>query len=283
MEAAVILQPSLQDRSEHGRRVVQILVAFQLHSPSPDLLPHGLEGVAADGRREVRVNAAILVHRLAGAKRVAEKRELDSGVFAEPIDVLAIHDPCLARMQFELAGMEPLPDAIKHVFRLPSALAVKHRVIRVPGEPDARQMPRHPQIKRIVQKQIRQDRRHDTSLRRALVALQDLTLRSLHWRFQPAFHVEQYPGFLTVLAQSRHQEAMVEIVEQPPNVELHDPVTVPTPTSGDGDRLQRRLARPVAVGILVEERIEPWLQPHLDRRLRDPVGHRRDAQDSDAT
>jgi len=38
--------------------------------------------------------------------------------------------------------MEPLPDAIKHVFRLPSALAVKHRVIRVPGEPDARQTER---------------------------------------------------------------------------------------------------------------------------------------------
>ncbi len=28
----------------------------------------------------------------------------------------------------------------------------------------------------------------------------------------------------------------------------------------------------------MEERIKPWLQPHLDRRLRDPVGYRRDAQ-----
>ena len=30
--------------------------------------------------------------------------------------------------------------------------------------------------------------------------------------------------------------------------------------------------------LVVEERVKPWLQPHLDRRLRDPVGYRRDAQ-----
>jgi hypothetical protein len=34
----------------------------------------------------------------------------------------------------------------------------------------------------------------------------------LHRRFQPTLDVQQYPGFLTVLAQSRHQEAMIEIV-----------------------------------------------------------------------
>ena len=28
----------------------------------------------------------------------------------------------------------------------------------------------------------------------------------------------------------------------------------------------------------MEERIKPWFQPHLDRRLRDPVGYRRDAK-----
>ena len=25
----------------------------------------------------------------------------------------------------------------------------------------------------------------------------------------------------------------------------------------------------------MEDRIKPWLEPHLDRRLRDPVGYRR--------
>ena len=79
------------------------------------------------------------------------------GVIPGPIDILAIHDPCLARVQFELAGVEPLPDAIKHIFRLPLALAVKHPIVGIPGIPDAGQMPCHPQIKCIVQKQIGQD------------------------------------------------------------------------------------------------------------------------------
>jgi hypothetical protein len=46
-----------EDRSEHGRKIGQALVVLQLNPPSPDCLPHGLEGVAADGRREVHNRA----------------------------------------------------------------------------------------------------------------------------------------------------------------------------------------------------------------------------------
>ena len=154
---AVILLPSPQDRAEHGRKIDQALVVLQLDPPSPDCLPHRLEGVAADGRREVHIDPAVLVHRLAGAERVAEKSELDVGIRFGPIDVLAIHDPCLARMQFEIAGLKPFPDALEHVFRLSSALAVKHGVIGVPGKPDAGKMPRHPEIEREMQEEIGQD------------------------------------------------------------------------------------------------------------------------------
>ena len=126
-------------------------------------------------------------------------------------------------------------------------------------------------------------RSHDTPLWRAFVAFQDLPVRGLHRRFQPAFHVEQDPRLLTVLAQSRHQEVMSEIVEQPSDVELHNPVIVPAATSGNGDCLQRRLSWTITVGVIAEDRIKPWLQPHLHRRLRDPVGYRRDAQYPDAS
>ena len=100
-------------------------------------------------------------------------------------------------------------------------------------------------------------------------------LRGLHRRFQPAFHVEQDPRLLAVLAQSPHQEVMIEIVEQASNVELYNPVIVPAAAPGDRDGLQRRFPRPIAIGIVAEDRINPWLQPHLHRRLRDPIGHRR--------
>ena len=53
-----------------------------------------------------------------------------------------------------------------------------------------------------------------------------------------------------MLAQSRHQEAMIEIVEQASNVEIHHPVLVPATASGDGDRLQSRFPRPIDSDLL---------------------------------
>jgi hypothetical protein len=47
-------------------------------------------------------------------------------------------------MQLEFAGPEPFPDTIKHIFCLALALAVKHRIIGIPGKPDSGQMPCHP-------------------------------------------------------------------------------------------------------------------------------------------
>ena len=88
---------------------------------------------------------------------------------------------------------------------------------------------------------------------------------------------------LAVLAKSLHQEVMIEIVEQAPDVELYHPVMVPAPASGHGNRAKRRFSRTIAVGILAEDRIKVWLQPHLHRRLRNPVGNRRNAQYPDAT
>src|SRR3954465_5341228 len=113
IKVAIVLLPSPQDRIENGREISQALVALQLQVPSPDRLPHDLEGVTADRRGEVHINPAILVHRLAGTECIAEKCELGVGVIAGPIDVLAIHNARLTRMQFELAGLEPLLDAFK--------------------------------------------------------------------------------------------------------------------------------------------------------------------------
>jgi len=57
---------------------------------------------------------------------------------------------------------------------------------------------------------------------------------------------------------------MIKIVEQPPDVELNDPVLVPAAASGDGDRLQRRLSRPITVGIVAEDRIKPFSRSTVD-------------------
>src|SRR5215468_11054397 len=103
----------------------------------------------ANRRGKVHVYPTVLIHRLPRTEGVAEKRELDVGVILGSIDVLAVHDPCFAWMQFELARLEPFSNAIKHVFCLPFTFTMEHSIVSVSGEPDARQMPHDPHIKRI--------------------------------------------------------------------------------------------------------------------------------------
>jgi hypothetical protein len=63
--------------------------------------------LSADPWKRERVHVNPAIRPCARPERIAEKRELDIGVITGPIDILAIHDPCLARMQFEPAGLEP--------------------------------------------------------------------------------------------------------------------------------------------------------------------------------
>jgi hypothetical protein len=66
---------------------------------------------------------------------------------------------------------------------------------------------------------------------------------------------------------------MIENVEQAADIEFENPVIPPASLTRYPNGIQRRFARPIAIGIIAEDRIKPWLQPHLRRRLRDPVGY----------
>ena len=137
MELAIVLLPAPENRIEHSREIGQLLVALQLQMPPSDGLPHGLAGRATDRWREVRVYPAILGDRLARSERVAEERELDNRVILLTIDVLAVHDLCLGRMQLETALPKAFGNAPQCKLRLLFALAMDNRVIRVSAEPYA--------------------------------------------------------------------------------------------------------------------------------------------------
>ena len=137
MKAAIILLPALEDRIEHDREIGQFLVALQLQMPPPDGLAHRLAGRATDRRGEVHVDPAIFVHRLARSERIAQERELNDRVILRTIDVLAIHDPCLGRMQFEAALSEAFLNSLQHELRLPMAPAVENRIIGITAKPHA--------------------------------------------------------------------------------------------------------------------------------------------------
>src|SRR5689334_12145196 len=62
------------------------------------------------------------------------------------------------------------------------------------------------------------------------------------------------------------------------DVEVDYPIEAPASFARHSDRLQRRLLRPVSIGVGVEMRLHQWLQVHCDHRLGNTVCNRRYAQ-----
>src|SRR5215813_4567430 len=86
-------------------------------------------------------------------------------------------------------------------------------VVRIPLERQMRPLPSHPQIKRVVQKQIGQQWANDSPLRGAAVTLLQVSFFILRWYFQPTFNVEFDPLLFRVLPHRAHHQIVIEIVE----------------------------------------------------------------------
>jgi hypothetical protein len=91
--------------------------------------------------------------------------------------------------------------------------AVYQSVICIPTPRKVRVRPRHPEIERVMQEQISQNRADNAPLRGTSRSLNLHTLRLFHWRRQPSFNVEQRPFTRYVLPDSTQQEFMVDIIE----------------------------------------------------------------------
>lgn len=109
--------------------------------------------------------------------------------------------------------------------------------------------------------------------RRAHGAGHACPVRSLGGRFQPALDVEQQPPAVRVLPDRAHHEAVIEIIEEAPDVQINDPVVSPAPLACDADRLKSGFPRPVPVRIRVEVRLHSRLQVQLRHRLCDPISY----------
>ena len=72
---------------------------------------------------------------------------------------------------------------------------------------------RHPSIKGIMQKQIGQQRADDSALRRALLTRDQLSVLLLHWRFQPAFDIENHPPLRGVFLYRPQKKILIQVVE----------------------------------------------------------------------
>ena len=87
--------------------------------------------------------------------------------------------------------------------------------------------PRHPQIKRVMKKGVREDRADHTPLRGTTGSLDLNTLLIHHRRRQPSLDVQQRPWARHVSAHGPQQELVVDVVEQALDIELKNPVIFP--------------------------------------------------------
>jgi hypothetical protein len=138
----------------------------------------------------------------------------------------------------------------------------------------------HPPIKCIVQKQVRQQWRNNTTLRRASISPGQRTILPLHRHSEPTFDIQQHPLAVRVTPNSFHQKSMVDLVKQAPDVELQHPVVPPAPFAGDLYGLMSRLARSIAVRVLMKIWLDLRFQDKLHHRLSYPIRNGRNPKGS---
>ncbi|WP_420389968.1 hypothetical protein [Marinobacter sp.] len=94
-----------------------------------------------------------------------------------------------------------------------------------------------------------------------------------HGGDQPALWIEQNPARPGMMANCLQQHLMVDIVEEPLNIEVDDPVILLAALPGLCQCLMRGLVWPVPIGARVEVFLQPRLQGLLDHHLGDTIRH----------
>src|ERR1700745_2299745 len=196
IEVAVVGDPAADARVVHLGQFGQGLVAAMMKRPAADIAADARQCLRADGGLEtVREDAPVRLHPhyLSGSKLEAKKVKVDVGKVAAPVDILAVDDLRLLRMQHQLADRQAVDNRAPECPRLLGAVAMTNDVVRVPLERDVRKVPRHPRVERVMQEEVCQQGRDPPALRRSRYARHDTAVLNLHRRLQPAFDIEQYP------------------------------------------------------------------------------------------
>ena len=126
------------------------------------------------------------------------------------------------------------------------------RVVSVSFERDARILPLHPLVERIVKKEIRQHGTDDSPLRGPSFPVNQGPVRHAHRRPQPPFQVEQNPWAVRVPPHGSHQEVPIDLIEETLDVQIEHPVISPATLPSLDEGIMRRLPWPISIGIPVE-------------------------------
>ena len=117
---------------------------------------HGFQGRATHGGVKTEEQLPLRVARRPSTKGVTEKVERRHGIARAPIAILAIHNLRLLGMQFQPTLLKAMRQSFDEFSGLPQRATMCESVVRVPTPGNARKVPGHPDIKRVVQKQVAQ-------------------------------------------------------------------------------------------------------------------------------
>src|SRR5204863_5388609 len=185
-EAPIVVEPSPKFRIDLPGQIFNRLPCAAMQFPPSDLVPNFLRRFLRDGWYETTKDPFPTV-RFPRPKREPQKVKLLVRVSLLPIGILAIDHFRLLRMQLQPTLLQPCRYFDTHQVRFPFCSAMDNDIVRVPLERQMSPISPHPQIERVVQKQIVQQWADHSSLRSAFLTLQQTSLFILRRRFQPTF------------------------------------------------------------------------------------------------
>ncbi len=153
---AVVVDPTPQNGIERASQLIQGGAGASMEPPAPNGVTDTLGSFRAHRRTEGDEERTPPIFRLSSPKRVPEKVELRAGVITSSIVILTKDHVGLLGMQLQptvaqsLIQLPPQPQSLCFTF------AMTHGIIRVAFKRNGRAIPGHPTVKRIMQKQIRQ-------------------------------------------------------------------------------------------------------------------------------
>jgi site-specific DNA recombinase len=125
-------------------------------------------------------------------------------------------------------------------------------IIGITLERDGRMVPLHPGVERVMQKEIRQDRAHNPTLWRSSLPRDEAPILHLYGCLQPTFNVQKHPWAIRVFADRAHQQLGIDLIEEALDVEIQNPRVTPASLPRHPDRIERRFAGSISIGVLVE-------------------------------
>ena len=155
VKATIVVDPPPEYRLKHPGEILQGFVTTRMPMPAPQFAPKIAHGLGT--RRWTAIDAVLSpsILRPSGAKRITQKIEAFLWVVPSPVIIFTVDNLRLLRMKLHSTRGKPLVQLLPHALRLRLRSTVAHRIIGVAFERDVRVVMLHPDIKRVVQKEVR--------------------------------------------------------------------------------------------------------------------------------